>query len=245
MKLIRLAAMLMGAALVTGCVQKYAVAPTGPTAKLRYTTTTGDLTILDRYDISGCPSLPLPQRVATTVDGNILVPGQISQIQMIGTSSAAETQIREMLVEAEKPFIFKITASRDATAYSGGYSCTVSGGFSPRAGNEYEISFESDENGCRNRIFRLSLGRDGQVVRTSEPTARYIRSPDPQDFCKWQDSQNTMPAEIREALERPDASQPAKTPATNEASGAKPDAPASDELGSEIRDALKPAPKSP
>lgn len=243
MRAIRFAAALMIAALATGCVQKYAVTGSGPTAKLRYTTATSDLTLLDRYDISECPGLPQPQRVATTADGNLLIPGEVSPIQMIGTSGAAETKIREMLIEAGKPFIFKVTASRTATAYSGGYSCTVSGGFVPRAGNEYEISFESSESGCRNQIFRLSLGKDGQVVRAPEPTQRYIRSRNPQEYCKWRDAENAVPAEIREALERPDSSQPTKTAPANGASGGNPAAPATDELGSEIRDALKPAPK--
>ena len=242
MKLLYLAAAAI--VLTAGCVQKYAVTDSGSTAKLRYTTTTGDLTILDRYDIAGCPSTPLPQRVATTVDGNILIPGQISKIEMIGTSSAAETKIREMLIEAGRPFIFKITASRDATAYSGGYSCTVSGGFSPRPGNEYEISFESSESGCRNLIFRLSRGQDGQVVRTPEATQRYIRSRDPQDFCKWRDTEIAVPAEIREALERPDSGQSSSSPPVKNPPGSPSVTPAtSDELGSEIRDALKPAPK--
>jgi hypothetical protein len=245
MKLLHFAGAAAAIFMAAGCVQKYAVTGSAPTAKLRYTTTTGDLTVLDRYDISGCPDLPLPQRVATTMDDNILIPGQISPIQMIGTSGAAETRIREMLIEAGKPFIFKVTASRTATAYTGGYSCTVSGGFSPRAGNEYEISFESDENGCRNRIFRLALPKDGQVVRTAEPSTRYIRSRNPQDFCKWQDSQASIPSEIREALERSDSGQSSPTaPALPPSDGKRP-APTEEDLGSEIRDALKPAPKSP
>jgi hypothetical protein len=243
MKLLTLASAAAAIALAAGCVQKYAVTESAPTAKLRYVTTTGDLTTLDRFDLAACPDLPAPQRVATTVDGNILIPGQVSPIQMVGTSGAAETRIREMLIEAGRPFIFKITASRDSTAYSRGYSCTVSGGFSPRAAVEYEISFESDENGCNNRIFRLSRGSNGQVVRTIEPTQRYIRSRNPQDFCKWRDTEVTVPSEIREALERPEASQSSPNPPPSAPAGDGSAAPMNDDFGSEIRDALKPAAK--
>lgn len=239
MKAIHLVALVATAALAIGCVQKYAVTGSGPTAKLRYSTNTGDLTLLDRYDIGACPSAPKPQRVASTLDGNILVPPEVSPIQMIGTSGAAETKIREMLIEAGKPFIFKVTASRTATAYSGGYTCTVSGGFSPRAGNEYEISFQQEQGGCRNLIYRLSRGNDGQAVRTPEPSQRYIRIHDDQDFCQWRTAEDAMPAEIREALERSEPSQ-SSTPATGgAASDGKSDAPTSEEPGSEIRDALK------
>jgi len=227
------------AVLVSGCVQKYAVTGSGPTAKLRFTTNTGDLTLLDRYDIGACPGTPQPQRVASTMDGNILVPGEVSPIHMIGTSGAAETKIRELLIEASKPFVFKITASRTPTAYSGGYTCTVSGGFTPRAGGEYEISFQSEQGGCRNHIFRLSRGGDGQAARTSEPTQRYIRTHDDQDFCQWWASQDAMPVEIMEALERPESSRSSTPAPADAASDGKSAAPATEEPGSEIRDALK------
>ena len=239
MKAIHLAAMLMTAALVTGCVQKYAVTGSGPTSKLRYTTNTGDLTLLDRYDIGACPGTPQPQRVASTMDGNILVPGEVSPIHMIGTSGAAETKIRELLIEAGKPFVFKITASRTPTAYSGGYTCTVSGGFSPRAGGEYEMSFQLEQERCRNHIFRLSRGGDGQAARTPEPTQRYIRTHDDQDFCQWRASQDAMPAEIREALERPESSQSSTPAPAGAESDGKSAAPTTEEPGSEIRDSLK------
>lgn len=231
--------------LTAGCVQKYAVTGPGPTAKLRFTTNIDDLTLLDRYDIGVCPSAPQLQRVASTVDGNILVPGKVSSIQMIGTSGAAETKIRELLIEAGKPFVFKVTASRTATAYSAGYTCTISGGFSPRAGTEYEISFQSEQGGCRNRIFRLSRGRDGQTMRTAEPTQRYIRTHHDQDFCQWQAAQDAVPAEIREALDRSESSQSSTPGPAGAASDSKSATPESEEPGSEIRDALKPAPKSP
>lgn len=171
--------------LLAGCAPKY-VPPTGsPTAKLRFTTNTEDPTVLSRIDVAACPGKPPSSVLASAGKGSILDLGEVSPIQMIGTTGAKELLIRERLIEAGQPFVFAVSSSR-AAAGAPGYWCRVSGSFLPEPSEQYEIrySHSDSERVCRARVYQLYLGSDGKAQSRLDPTQRYARVSQDEDYCQ-------------------------------------------------------------
>jgi hypothetical protein len=172
--------------LLAGCVPKYVSPSSGPTAKLRLTTNTEDGTLLSRFDIGACPGKPPSSVVASAGRGTIFDLGEVSPIQMIGTSGAKELLIRERLIEAGQPFVFAVSSSRGAVVGAPGYWCRVSGSFLPEPSGQYEIRYShiESEHACRARVYRLSLGSDGRAQSTLDPTQRYARVSQDEEYCQ-------------------------------------------------------------
>jgi hypothetical protein len=229
---------------VAACAQEYVLPSAGPAAKLRYATNTDDRTQLTRLDTSFCPGIPQPQLVATTV-GSILTQGAVPMIQMISSSEPVEGRVRELRVEADKPFVFKVEMGQDSNIYVGGYSCTVTGGFIPKSGLEYEMEFLRTERGCVNRIYRFSRTSDGSNRRTIDPTQSYFRVTEVRDYCRWQPPQEaTVPQDIIAALQAGEVSQDSSTPDTGGAPKPSAAETATAEPGSDLHAALQ-APQAP
>ena len=176
----------LGIALAAGCAQKYVSPTSGPTAKMRFKTSTEDNTFLYRLDIGSCPAKPSKSLVASAGKATILDMGEVSPIQMVGTSGAKEPLIRERLIEAGQPFVFEVSSSRTAVVGSPGYWCKVSGGFFPQPSGEYEIRYTLEPKACRVRVYQLSLGPDGRAESKLDRTQRYVRAFSDEDYCTSQ-----------------------------------------------------------
>lgn len=183
--------------LQSGCATTYVVPSGSPTAKLRFKydhqgiqQVSGSVA-LARVDLTSCSQDGRYERQIvleiTKDDPFKFNKKETSPIKMIGTSTVAEENIREGLIEGGKLFPFDIYS-----VYLGfgqglvpRYSCVIYGSFTPEPSSEYEIenlnSIKSNGGECSAKIYKLNLGPRGEVVRKLDPTQRYYRR---EDFCQ-------------------------------------------------------------
>ena len=183
--------------ILSGCAvprAPYFVPQDSPTAMVRYVTNTGDNTWIDNIDLASCPDKAIFRSVTkgTSEDWIFGDELEVSKLNMYGTSQKPETRIREFLVAADQSFYFRVQARRVATEGTSGYSCAVSGVFTPSPNKQYEFIWNIDRraNQCTVRLFDLSLDDQGQIRRQSNGTLRSFniatnKGYKAEDFCRY------------------------------------------------------------
>jgi hypothetical protein len=201
---------LLMAGLCAACAPTYVAPNLSESSKLRFRTDTGARTILSRVDVSACPSVPTKEVVAITAE-DLFNQGEISKVEMIGGSGASETKIRERLILADKPFVYEIRTPAVMTDGAWVYPCSLSGVFVPRRDVQYELEYAVGNKGCRSRLFRLSQGAAGEVVRGRELSHRQIKVFNDADYCQWRAGQTAqkVPEGLLPDVEGGDPSNPA------------------------------------
>ena len=177
---------------LTGCATKYVPDDSVAQAKLRYIADVPYLTSLWRLDIASCESRPDLQQVAVTNQGPIFGgANEVSQVDMIGSSSGEETRIRERKIHSNEPFIFSAWVSESSSIGIRGFSCLAYGRFEPVDGMQYELTFDTNRKSCRIDVQVLTESSNGQIQRSPELTfvpyrvpKTFDRTPNAKGMCQ-------------------------------------------------------------
>lgn len=167
---------LLAALLLGGCVTRYAVDDTGPTAKVRFRSDVDVPAYFDHAELGACPSRVIARRVAF-LPAAALSGGERSTLTMLGGSDRPEKWVAERQITAGKPVLMHVGSERISTPGVPGYRCALGIAFVPQPDAQYEIEFRLAADRCTVNVNRLSLYAPTlTVARTPEPTLRRLRA---------------------------------------------------------------------
>jgi hypothetical protein len=149
---------------LAGCATSYTPPTSGDTAIVRFVVPQAQALAANRF--TGYPSATCEAPVSIGVIGGVGRWSEEPRGTLPGADALPPMTSLERVLPAGVPYM------ATAVSHSFGFYCAMTSLFQLAPGGQYELMVTSGGGECHAWMSRLSLGPDGQVVRTPHPVQR-------------------------------------------------------------------------